>query len=92
MRLPQAWTWEDVLRRFEARLDLESLSRTTGAIQRKRAVTNGGQMLCLVLAYVSSGLSFRSTGAWAEAGEHASFSAVALLNRMRRCAHGCAIW
>jgi hypothetical protein len=34
MRLPQAWTWEDVLRRFEARLDLESSSRTTGAIQR----------------------------------------------------------
>ena len=38
-----------------------------------------------MLAYVLSGLSFRSTAAWAEAGEHASFSDVALLNRMRRC-------
>lgn len=85
IRLPQAWTWEDVLRRLEAQLDLESSSRTTGAIRRKRVVTSGGQLLRLVLAYVLSGLSFRSTAAWAEAGEHASFSDVALLKRMRRC-------
>lgn len=83
--LPQAWTWEDVLRRLEARLDLESSSRTTGAHQRRQVVTNGGQLLRLVLAYVLSGLSFRSTAAWAEADEHASFSDVALLNCMRRC-------
>ncbi len=67
--LPQAWTWEDVLTRLEARLDLESSSRTTGAHQRRQVVTNGGQLLRLVLAYVLSGLSFRSTAAWAEAGE-----------------------
>jgi hypothetical protein len=85
IRLPQAWTWEDVLRRLEAQLDLESSSRTTGAIRRKRVVTSGGQLLRLVLAYVLSGLSFRSTAAWAEAGEHAAFSDVALLKRMRRC-------
>jgi len=85
IRLPQAWTWEDVLRRLEAQLDLESSSRMTGAIRRKRVVTSGGQLLRLVLAYVLSGLSFRSTAAWAEAGEHASFSDVALLKRMRRC-------
>ena len=85
IRLPHAWTWEDVLRRLEAQLDLESSSRTTGAIRRKRVVTSGGQLLRLVLAYVLSGLSFRSTAAWAEAGEHASFSDVALLKRMRRC-------
>ena len=85
IRLPQAWTWEDVLRRLEAQLDLESSSRTTGAIRRKRVVTSGGQLLRLVLAYVLGGLSFRSTAAWAEAGEHASFSDVALLKRMRRC-------
>jgi len=85
IRLPQAWTWEDVVRRLEAQLDLESSSRTTGAIRRKRVVTSGGQLLRLVLAYVLSGLSFRSTAAWAEAGEHASFSDVALLKRMRRC-------
>lgn len=85
IRLPQAWTWEDVLRRLEAQLDLESSSRMTGAIRRKRVVTSGGQLLRLVLAYVLGGLSFRSTAAWAEAGEHASFSDVALLKRMRRC-------
>ena len=85
IRLPQAWTWEDVLRRLAAQLDLESSSRTTGAIRRKRVVTNGGQLLRLVLAYVLSGLSFRSTAAWAEAGAHASLSDVALLKRMRRC-------
>jgi hypothetical protein len=65
IRLPQAWIREDVLRRFEARLDLESSSRTTGAIQRKRVVTNGAQLRRLVLAYVLLGLSFRSTAAWA---------------------------
>lgn len=85
IRLPQAWTWEDVLARLAAQLDLESSSRTTGAIRRKRVVTNGAQLLRLVLAYVLSGLSFRSTAAWAEAGEHASLSDVALLKRMRRC-------
>jgi hypothetical protein len=85
IRLPQAWTWEDVLRRLAAQLDLESSSRTTGAIRRKRVVTSGGQLLRLVLAYVLSGLSFRSTAAWAEAGAHASLSDVALLKRMRRC-------
>jgi hypothetical protein len=40
--LPQAWTWEDVLTRLEARLDLESSSRTTGANRRRQVVTNGG--------------------------------------------------
>lgn len=85
IRLPQAWPWEDVLRRLAAQLDLESSSRTTGAIRRKRVVTSGGQLLRLVLAYVLSGLSFRSTAAWAEAGAHASLSDVALLKRMRRC-------
>jgi hypothetical protein len=85
IRLPQAWTWEDLVRRLGGQLDLEASSRATGAIRRKRVVTSGSQLLRLVLAYVLSGLSFRSTAAWAEAGEHASFSDVALLKRMRRC-------
>jgi hypothetical protein len=85
IRLPQEWTWEELVKRLEAQLDLEASSRATGAIRRRRVIKGAGQLLRLVLAYVLSGLSFRGTTAWAEAGGHASLSDVALLKRMRRC-------
>ncbi|MFI5113485.1 MAG: IS4 family transposase, partial [Terriglobales bacterium] len=62
-------------------MDLEASSHATGAIRRRRVVKGAGQLLRLVL----SGLSFRGTSAWAEAGGHASLSDVTLLKRMRRC-------
>jgi hypothetical protein len=85
IRLPQGWTWEELAAQLETQLDLEASSRATGAIRRRRAVSGAGQLLRLVLGYVLSGLSFRGTAAWAEAGGHASLSDVALLKRMRRC-------
>jgi hypothetical protein len=86
IRLPQGWTWEELAAQLEVQLDLEASSRATGAIRRRRAVTGAGQLLRLVLGYVLSGLSFRGTAAWAEAGGYGSLSDVALLKRMRRCA------
>jgi hypothetical protein len=83
--LPQGWTWETIVARLEERLDLEASCRAHGAIRRLRAIRSAGQLLRLILGYVLSGLSFRGTSAWADAGGHAALSDVALLKRMRQC-------
>lgn len=82
--LPQGWTWEGVLGRLEERADLEKSAREFGALRRLRVVRTAAQLLRLVLAYAVSGLSLRSTVAWAEAAGEASLSDVALLKRLRR--------
>ena len=56
-----------------------------GAIKRTRVIKTAAQLLRLVLAYVLSGLSLRSTAAWAEAAGAASFYDVALLKRLKGC-------
>jgi len=83
--LPRGWTWEGVLARLGEHVDLEKSARKHGAIVRKRVVKSAEQLLRLVLAYVLSGFSLRSTAAWAAAAGEASFSDVALLKRLRRC-------
>jgi Transposase DDE domain len=83
--LPQGWTWEDVLDRLGEYADLEESAREHRAIVRVRVIKTGAQLLRLVLAYVLSGLSLRSTVAWAEAAGAASFSDVALLKRLKQC-------
>lgn len=83
--LPQGWTWEGVLSRLEEHADLEASAREHGAIRRLRVIRTAAQLLRLVLAYALSGLSLRSTVAWAEASGEASLSDVALLKRLRRC-------
>jgi hypothetical protein len=83
--LPRGWTWEGVLVRLEEHIDIDASAREHGAIERKRTIRNGAQLLRLVLAYAVSGLSLRSTSAWAEATGAASLSDVALLKRLRKC-------
>jgi hypothetical protein len=83
--IPQGWTWDTIVERLEERLDLETTCRATGAIRRTREIKTAAQLLRLILAYVLSGLSFRGTATWADAGGHATFSDVALLKRMRGC-------
>lgn len=83
--LPQGWTWDGVLARLGEHADLEQGAREHKAIVRRRVIRTAAQLLRLVLAYVLSGLSLRSTAAWAEAAGQASFSDVALLKRLRRC-------
>jgi hypothetical protein len=85
INLPQGWTWEGVLARLNEHADLEMGARRHGVIMRRRVIKTAGQLLRLMLAYVLSGLSLRSTAAWAEAAGAASFSDVALLKRLRRC-------
>jgi hypothetical protein len=71
--LPRGWTWEGVLARLGEHVDLEKSARKHGAIVRRRVVKNAEQLLRLVLAYVLSGFSLRSTAAWADAAGEASF-------------------
>lgn len=82
---PQGWTWEGVLARVSEYADLESSARRHGVIKRRRVIRTAQQLLRLMLAYVLSGFSLRSTAAWADAAGTASFSDVALLKRLRRC-------
>ena len=83
--LPRGWTWEGVLAQLGEHADLEKSAREHGVIVRKRVIRTGAQLLRLMLAYVLSGFSLRTTAAWAEAAGQASFSDVALLKRLRRC-------
>ena len=83
--LPRGWTWERVLARLSEYVDLEHSARDHGVIMRRRVIKTAAQLLRLMLVYVLSGLSLRSTAAWAAAAGEASFSDVALLQRLRRC-------
>lgn len=85
IELPQGWTWDGVVARLSEYTELESSARRHGVIVRRRVIKTAQQLLRLMLAYVLSGFSLRSTAAWAEAAGEASFSDVALLKRLRRC-------
>lgn len=83
MILPQGWTWDGILARLDEHADLERTARDCGAIKRTRIIKTASQLLRLILAYALSGLSLRSTAAWAEAAGEASLSDVALLKRLK---------
>ena len=57
--------FDQLLRRLPARLDLDRLARQTKAIQRKRELTSGPDLLRLALARGPGGLSLSETAAWA---------------------------
>ena len=56
--------FEELLRRLPAALDLDSLARQTEAIERKRALDSGVDLLRLALARGPGGLSLSETAAW----------------------------
>jgi hypothetical protein len=57
--------FDDLLRRLPASIDLDSLARQTKAIERKRELTGGPDLLRLALARGPGGLSLSQTAAWA---------------------------
>lgn len=63
---------------------LEETARSSGAIQRKRAIDSASMLLRLALVYGCCGYSLRQTAAWAEAAHVASISDVALLKRFQK--------
>jgi len=57
--------FDELLRRLPADLDLDALARQTKAIERKREVDTGANLLRLALARGPGGLSLSQTAAWA---------------------------
>ncbi len=57
--------FEALLRRLPAGLDLDRLARETKAIERRRVLETGGNLLRLSLARGPGGLSLSQTAAWA---------------------------
>jgi len=57
--------FDDLLRRLPSDLDLDVLAKQTKAIERKREVVSGANLLRLALARGPGGLSLSQTAAWA---------------------------
>lgn len=75
--------WPYLLSFLPPGLDLERTARETGALARRRNVSDASVLLRLALAYGFCGLSLRQVAAWAQAQQIASLSNVALLKRLR---------
>jgi hypothetical protein len=78
--------WPEVRTHFPADFDLAATARRRRAFTRAREIKNAETLLRLALAYGSLGMSLRETCAWAEAGEIASLSDPALLERLCKAA------
>ena len=78
--------FDRLLSRLPADLDLDVSARDSGALVRRRGVKNAASLLRLAFGYGVCGLSLRAASAWAEVGDIARVSDVALLNRLRRSA------
>jgi len=57
--------FDELLRRLPADLDLDTLAQQTKAIERKRDIDSGANLLRLALARGPGGLSLSQTAAWA---------------------------
>jgi hypothetical protein len=76
--------WESLLKRLPQDFDLETTSRQSGALKRRRAIHCAATLLRLALVWAVGGLSLRSTAAWAQVQDLAHLSDVALLKRLRQ--------
>ncbi|MDI7275117.1 MAG: transposase [Anaerolineae bacterium] len=75
--------WERVVNLIP--LDLELSARTEKALQRRRKVRSGADLLRMVLGYALGDWSLRLTGAWGTLTGIAPMSDVAVLKRLRNC-------
>ena len=72
--------WRDILVYLPR--DIDALAVSTGAIQKRREIRTGAQLLRLAFGYAVLNLSLRSTSAWAKNQGLAEMSDVAILNRL----------
>lgn len=64
-------------------IDLDATARSSGALLRRRCVSDGATLLRLALAYGPGGMSLRSAAAWSGLNEVATLSDIDLLKRLR---------
>lgn len=75
--------WPTLLRSLPLELDLETTAHASGALVRRRGISDASSLLRLALAYGPGGLSLRGAATWAELAGMASISDVAILKRLR---------
>jgi len=78
--------WAEFLAKLSSNIDLAATARETKALVRARGVRDAPSLLRLALAYGVSGLSLRTTAAWASMADVAQISDVSLLDRLRNSA------
>lgn len=78
--------WPALLKRLSGVLDLDTSARASGALVRRRNVSDGATLLRLALAHGPGGLSLRSAALWAGTSGVAELSDVALRRRLRGAA------
>jgi hypothetical protein len=74
--------FDELLRRLPAGLDLDALAQRTKAIERKREIDSGANLLRLALARGPGGLSLSQTAAWATMLGLAEMSDPGVKNRL----------
>ncbi len=75
--------WPYLLKMIGSEDFLQESARQMGAFQRRRGVKDAATLLRLAMIYAFCGCSLRQTAVYADLGEIASLSNVALLNRIR---------
>lgn len=78
--------WEQVSEMLPA--DLEASAKASGALVRRRGISDASVLLRLVLAYAVLDWSLRTIGGWGVLMGLVNISDVAILNRLR----GCSSW
>ena len=76
--------FSDLLKRLPAGLDLDALAFETKAIQRKRNIDGGANLLRLALARGPGGFSLRQTSGWVSLLEIAELSNPAVHYRLKQ--------
>lgn len=75
--------WEQLRKMLPA--DLEASAKASGALIRRRGISDASVLLRLVLAYAVLGWSLRTIGGWGVLMGLVNISDVAILNRLRGC-------
>ena len=63
--------------------DLDVLAKEAGALQRRRRIRSGEDLLRIALVYACDGISLRDVSAWCKESEFLDASDVAVLKRLR---------
>ncbi len=75
--------WPDILSSLSSSLDVEETAIKFRALQRRREISSGTDLLRLAMAYGPCGMSLRSTAAWAALSGIGELSDVAVLKRLQ---------